>query len=822
MKISSLRNFIVTALLIASAFSTNTSSAQQESRQPVEPNAELAKSWWPPQKNVWTPLGWKDHLFRFNVVYNGTIVADPHPWKAKKHSEKWKDQGVQLTITTSADGKPLAEGYHLGGSTSYRHRLEPKQGRYQLCSTLDKGLGNQGFTDNAAPVLWTKWPIAGEDNSGLVLKESVFTHIPGAADVVTGVEPLYAWIRLSVDYVDPLKAPKQYCFIVYVGGCCINRIMMEEGNLIVDLEKSAYPRRLSAESFSDGTADGLRIMEPDRRVRLIAMPSDTAVFDFNERGPDSRDYYLAITLPVREGAFADLLLPMIPADVNDINKEMALGFEGALAGSDAYWSIVPDTAARVHTPEEQINQAIAHSLKFAQLITEKNPETGQYSFVTGSWQYDALWPTPTSMTSHMLLDIFGYYSVVEKHIDIFKDNQGTIKPPGPAYKMHPGYFSSPKTLTSIDWLSDHGAILYQVCKHALLTGDRKFIDKWLDNIIKGCEFITDARAIEDHNGVPAVLPPAVATDRSIPNQSVWSVGWNHKALVTAARLLERIGHEKAEEFAIEAGDYKKSFVKVFREHAENTPRWTDSKGRKRPLVPLSLSKRDDFFHAFYLDTGPMFLVWSQLMQADDELMRSAVDFFRQGPNTKIFDPRDNCWQRPVLIREISSCEPCYSWNAFHSWQLGDRYRYLECMYSLLTGALSPQTYISCETRHGIFGNVFASVLLTDLVRLSVIDDELEADRLHLLRLVPKAWLRSDIETEFENMPTEFGPVTIKFALSKNHKDLKVTYNHKFRRQPEKVMLHIPPVETLRKVVINGKSVKAGPGDVINISKLKKL
>jgi hypothetical protein len=65
-------------------------------------------------------------------------------------------------------------------------------------------------------------------------------------------------------------------------------------------------------------------------------------------------------------------------------------------------------------------------------------------------------------------------------------------------------------------------------------------------------------------------------------------------------------------------------------------------------------------------------------------------------------------------------------------------------------------------------------------------------------------------------------VTIKFALSKNHKDLKVTYNHKFRRQPEKVMLHIPPVETLRKVVINGKSIKARSGDVINIGKLKNI
>jgi len=818
MKLRELIIFIVTALLITSTFSANTFSAKQVSQQADEPTAELAKTWWPPQKNVWTPIGWKDHLFRFNIVYNGTIVADPHPWRAKKHSAKWKDQGVQLTITPSADGKPLAEGYHLGGSTSYRHRFAAKQGRYQLSSTLDKGLGNQGWTDNAAPVLWTKWPIAGEDNSGLVLEESVFAHIPGGGDVVSGIEPLYAWIRLSVSYVDPLKAPKEYSFIVYIGRNNISRIMMEEGNLTVDPANSAYQHRLSAESF----ADGLRVMEPDGTVRLIALASDTAVFDFQEREGNSRDYYLAITLPVRQGVFADLLLPMLPADANNIKKEMTLGFEGALAESNAYWSVVPETAARIRTPEKQINQAIAQSLKFAELITEKNPETGQYSFLTGSWQYDALWPTPTSMTSHMLLDIFGYHSVVEKHIDIFKANQGTIKPPGPGYEMHSGYFSSPKSLTSIDWLSDHGAILYQVCRHAMLTGDRKFIDKWLDNIIRGCEFIRDARAIEDHNGVPAVLPPAVATDRSIPNQSVWSIGWNYKALVTAVRLLEQIGHERAEEFAIEARDYKKTFVKVFHEHARTTPRWTDSNGRKRPLVPLSLSRSGDFFHAFYLDAGPMFLVWSELMQADDELMHSAVDFFRQGPNTKIFDPRGNCWQRPVLIHEISSCEPCYSWNVFHSWQLADRYRYLECMYSLLTGALSPQTYVSCETRHGIFGNVFASVLLADLVRLSVIDDELEIGRLHLLRLVPKAWLSSELETEFENMPTEFGPVTIRFALSKDRKDLKVTYNHRFRRQPQKVVLHVPPVDSLRKVIINGRPVKARAGDIIDIGTLKNL
>src|SRR5437879_10589700 len=44
-----------------------------------ELTAELAKLWWPDQRNIWTPIGWKDHYFRFNVLYNGWIVCEPCP-----------------------------------------------------------------------------------------------------------------------------------------------------------------------------------------------------------------------------------------------------------------------------------------------------------------------------------------------------------------------------------------------------------------------------------------------------------------------------------------------------------------------------------------------------------------------------------------------------------------------------------------------------------------------------------------------------------------------------------------------------------------------
>ena len=359
-------------------------------------------------------------------------------------------------------------------------------------------------------------------------------------------------------------------------------------------------------------------------------------------------------------------------------------------------------------------------------------------------------------------------------------------------------------------------MLYEVSRHALLTGDREFTDRWLEAIVKACEFIKQARESRDHDGVPGVLPPAVATDRRVPNQSGWNIGWNYKGLTEAVRLLESLDHPRAAEFAAEAGDYRQTYLEALREAASVAPSWTDSRGDRHPLVPVSLSAGGDNTHAFYLDTGPLFLVWAGLIDAGDPLMRSTRVFFREGPNNRVFDPRGDCWQRPVLVHEISSCEPCYSWNVYHSWQLGDRSRYLEGMYSLLAGALSRQTYISCETRHGIYGNIFASPLLVDLVRLAVIDDRIAENELHLLRLAPLAWLKPDFETRFEKMPTEFGPVTISFKLGRQGKALELSYLPGFRQRPQKVVLHVPDLPGLKRLTLNGSPLRVEPGGEVTL------
>ena len=296
-------------------------------------------------------------------------------------------------------------------------------------------------------------------------------------------------------------------------------------------------------------------------------------------------------------------------------------------------------------------------------------------------------------------------------------------------------------------------------------------------------------------------------DRGTKIQAVWTDGWNYKGLSTAVKLLERINHSRAAEFAAEARAYREAFTKALREKAATMPTWKDARGRTHHLVPASLSgeTKEETRHAFYLDAGPLFLVFAGLLDAGDELMQSALLWFREGPPTKVYRYDSNCWQVPSLVHEMSSCEPCYSWNLFHSHQAGDRARFIEGIYSLIAGAMSRQTFTMCETRGGITGLTPCLPALY-AVRLAVLDDLAAPHELHLLRLAPLAWLRKDRKLVFRNVPTTFGPVSLSGKLDQTGSGLELTYAAKFRKTPRQVVLHVPPVKGLEKITLNGKAL----------------
>lgn len=121
-----------------------------------EPNIEEALGWWPAPRNVWTPLGWKSHLFRFQVAYNGTLLCTPAGWMDKPHVHKYLGKNFQLDFHPSLDGTLPAMPHE--NTKVYK---------------MDGGIGDQHWRENlAAPVLCSDWPM----QDGVVMRTEVFTH----------------------------------------------------------------------------------------------------------------------------------------------------------------------------------------------------------------------------------------------------------------------------------------------------------------------------------------------------------------------------------------------------------------------------------------------------------------------------------------------------------------------------------------------------------------------------------------------------------------------------------------------------------------------
>ncbi|HPS55827.1 MAG TPA: hypothetical protein PLP05_09520, partial [Sedimentisphaerales bacterium] len=95
----------------------------------------------------------------------------------------------------------------------------------------------------------------------------------------------------------------------------------------------------------------------------------------------------------------------------------------------------------------------------------------------------------------------------------------------------------------------------------------------------------------------------------------------------------------------------------------------------------------------------------------------------------------------------------------------------------------------------------------DLLRLAAVDDCLFENELHLLRMAPVSWFSDDYLTRFENMPTEYGPVTLKFQTSDGGSKLDISYSSKFHHKPRKTVLHFPKLDNLKEIRVNGKVCK---------------
>ncbi|NLE60250.1 MAG: hypothetical protein GX616_18020, partial [Planctomycetes bacterium] len=261
-----------------------------------EPDVTIASAWWPPMENVYTPVGWKNHLFRFNVYYNGMIMANPVPEPDVKALAPWDGLGAQLSIMPSEKGEDPDRW---------------RGGTYQMSADNGRRWTYHGLLDRPTPVIWTEWRQSFRSAIGFILRQEVFAHLPGGREIETGTEPLYAWVRLSIREVNPLMTPDPCVILVRINKPHIFPEMYQQRNCALRRTDALYPRplRLGPAEAREGAGVPMFVIEPDGRVRLAVAQGDATATELRPPKDGGQDWNLLITIPATKGSHVDLVVP---------------------------------------------------------------------------------------------------------------------------------------------------------------------------------------------------------------------------------------------------------------------------------------------------------------------------------------------------------------------------------------------------------------------------------------------------------------------------------------------------------------------------------
>lgn len=777
----------------------------------TEWDATAACAYWPDQRGHWAPVSWKDHLYDFNVFYNGTVVADPI--NIGFNHNVTPEQGIfaselRVVLSHSNPHNANAGPDPLGrpaGCDSMLALLQAPDGR-QVAS----------WAPQSAPLYRIDHAVLG---APVVVRQQQFAHIPGARRVRRGDEPLFLWMRIEVlDLVREVCALQRLYATLTVlspssltGMGAFNNINFNFGYglpayplaLVMEgdprLHGAAYVRHAPPPfahtgPFRHGLRNRLALPGGQKGVNARFVRSSFFAAQNRYLG------HLILTLPARIGAHVDILYPFVPVTDAVLEAELALGYEGALAQAERFWRRELASPTRIHLHEPLLQGWSDQLPRLTAMIAQKHPSTGTYGLPSGSLHYEAIWPTPMALHAYAL-DSLGYGPEVDKYLEPFRQNQGANKPPSPHLDRHPGYIGAPRELTGIDWITDHAAILWAAVNHAWFTLDPDFLRRWVPAIEAACTFIVDARHIKVRRCYPGILPPAVSNDCGWCLQTAWNNAWHHKALRTAALFLIAQGRPSGRRFLREADAYRRAFQQAYRRVVADSATWRAPDGARVPFVPPTLQRAHghEAGHAFSLDCGALVLVFGELFEAQDPVMRAALRWFREGPQWRIYRRFSSEWQAPVLDHELSSCEPCYSWNIFHTYAEGHRPAFTRGLYSLFAGGANRQSFVACETRDGVSGNCFTHGAALMLLRMTLANES--GSDLHLLRMAPLAFFEGS-GLECRNLPSRFGPLSLRARWEESTATLHIAFRKPARPGLRRVVLHVPPLPGLRQVNVN--------------------
>lgn len=726
----------------------------------------------------YVPLGCDGNRQEFGILYNGSVFCQKGALKSPGREDSrmlWPEDDILFKIGT-------------GDSPDFRER---------------EGATRQSLLDGYLPVVLSEW-----EQEGVLFRETAVAALLAPEDSAPA-EPRgdeTAVLLLSLEAKNAFDKPRPVR--VWFGTSVAESLAVKEDGLVY----------AQATKEGDSSQAALRCLAG---LKGDAVSADWSVF--RAVAPSTNAVAFETTVPPTGARKLILKIPFLSSlTEEEIAHLRGIDFDKEVRRTERYWQGRINEGAKIQVPNLLLNDFIRAQSWHIAVTADKDVDTGLMMLPAATFHYNVC----ANEACHQIrsLDLRGYKELAEQYLEPFVQLQST-RPLHGRFRSAEGVFHGLRVKEGVDYQTfnynlDHGFVLWTLCEHYRLTGDRAWVERAAANIIAGCDFITrerQATKLTDDRGRKVwqygLLPPGHLEDN--PEFLYWYAvnAYACRGMMDAAEVLTVIGRPEADRVRREASEYLTDVRRAVRQSMLLSPVVNQGDGNYIPFQPTRC-----FLHGRDLGWirdslyGPIHLIDCGIYP----LHGPESTWILRDAENNVFVSRERGLGIDTEKRWFShggiTLQPNLVPTPIVYVKRDEPERAIRCFYNTLAASMYEDVRAFCEwlpAQFGRGGGPFyktpdESAFIVWLRYLLAVENE---GRLTLCPAAPREWFADGEEIVVENLPTYFGEVSFRILSQIEKGEIRADVRPPSRNRPEELCLRVrhPARKPIRSVHVNGQA-----------------
>lgn len=491
----------------------------------------------------------------------------------------------------------------------------------------------------------------------------------------------------------------------------------------------------------------------------------------------------AILLKPGETATFEVFIPHRPITKERAAQLQRADFAERYEECRRFWRQKLDRAAQISVPEQRITEMAQAGLLHLDLISYGLEPNGTLAPNIGI--YSPIGSESAPIIQYM--DSMGWHDEARRSIMFFLDKQhedGFIQNFG-------GY------------MLETGAALWTMGEHYRYTRDDEWVRQIEPKLLKSCEFILKWRQRnkrEELRGKGYGMLEGKTADPEDLFRSFMLNGYHYLGLERVSEMLAKVDPQQSQRLAKEAAAFKADIRTAFFEAMGRSPVVPLGDGSWCPTAPpwaeyrgpLSLFAEGGkwFTHGTVVARdsllGPLYLVYQEIIDPNEPAATFMLNFHN----------------RLMTERNVAFSQPFYSRHPYVHLRRGEVKPFLKAYYDSFAGLADRQTYSFWEhyfnaSPHKTHEEAWHLMQTRWMLYME------DADTLHLLPGIPRAYLENGKRIELSRAASYFGPVSVKVESKLNQDQIVASIQCATDRNLKSITVRLPHPQGRKAVWVKG-------------------